>query len=77
MMVIDAEVGKWRKLYKGGEVEVALAKALLETRTPTYCLPCEWNFRGFELNHWQAIRIVHHHSFLKPTDKWHEGLKDK
>ncbi len=72
--IIQRAMRRWRNLYRGGEDEVALTKALLETKTPTYCLPCEWNYRGFGLNHWRAIRIVHHHSFLEPTDKWFEGF---
>ncbi|WP_250932677.1 glycosyltransferase family protein [Aporhodopirellula aestuarii] len=75
--IIRRAMSRWRKLYRGGEDEVALTKALLETRAPTYCLPCEWNYRGFGLNHWQAIRIVHHQSFHEPIDNWFEGLRGK
>ena len=50
----------WRRYYPGrGNDEVHLTRALLNGRVPIYCLPHEWNYRGYDLDDAKSVRIVH------------------
>ncbi|GAA5509150.1 hypothetical protein [Novipirellula caenicola] len=63
--VLDA-LAYWRRIYRGGNDEVLLTKALLRHAVPSYILPAEWNCRNRQqVGHYSAIRITHHRHVLR------------
>ena len=50
--------------------EPHLTRSMLEYKVPTYCLPCEWNYRGLGLKNYKDIRILHHRTYFKPVKSW-------
>ena len=64
----QAAMRHWQRNYPGyGIDEVLLTQSLLHKRVPTYCLPCEWNYRGRGLSDWRTIRIVHGRTSFTPA----------
>jgi hypothetical protein len=65
---VQAALQRWQSYYPGsGSDEVHLTRALLHERVPTYCLPCEWNYRGMGLDPFHKIRILHKRPDEPPT----------
>ncbi|TWU39310.1 hypothetical protein [Novipirellula artificiosorum] len=58
--VVQQAMQLWQALYPGyGADETYLTRALLQSKVPTYWLPCEWNYRGAGLGKQHHVRIEH------------------